>query len=184
MNPRHRSFTAGRCHRRSVATVLWAVLPLLAAGMAATGQSHPVREPQAPGAQSADPALEPTPLVAEALNLSINLPRGSSTFAQVLNGQPVIEARDDADSPTWTDTRGSWEMDDWRNPWPGDGAVGVFASLQAPKTATDRARPGRRRAGMTTPSWQVAVSGYVTATSLPLGDQAIVKLCTSGYCGP
>jgi hypothetical protein len=70
-----------------------------AAGQAAKTATQP---PPAAPSKAVDPSLEPNPLVVETLNLTFHPPRGASTVAQVLNGQPVVDLRDNPDEPTWT----------------------------------------------------------------------------------
>lgn len=51
---------------------------------------------------SVNPALDPTPVTVEALNLRFNPPRGSNTVAENANGVFVLTLSDNPKSPTWT----------------------------------------------------------------------------------
>ncbi len=85
---------------RSTIRGLWALI-LALAGVASFPVAGHTQPPQ-PATHQVDPVLEPAPFVVDALNLTFNLPRGASTIAQMLNGQPVVEVRDSQEAPTWT----------------------------------------------------------------------------------
>lgn len=78
------------------------LLILVIAALAAV--SPPARAQTVSGGEhkNVNPALDPTPVNIEALNLHFNPPRGANTVAENVNGKLVVRLSDDPKSPNWT----------------------------------------------------------------------------------